>query len=79
MAFTNNYSTSFRWWDFICGTDTKYREYRKKIAKAKAENKNATKEEHKKWEQKLLDEVEEEGIRAEAIAEGSAEQEKKTN
>ncbi|KAF8881606.1 C-4 methyl sterol oxidase [Infundibulicybe gibba] len=51
MAFTNNFSTSFRWWDRIFGTDTKYQEYRAC---------------------KLMAEVEAEGIRAEAEAEGSA-------
>ncbi|KAJ1961527.1 C-4 sterol methyl oxidase [Dispira parvispora] len=29
MAFVNNYSTSFRWWDYLCGTDGKYRAWRK--------------------------------------------------
>ncbi|KAJ1926297.1 C-4 sterol methyl oxidase [Tieghemiomyces parasiticus] len=39
MAFVNNYSTSFRWWDYLCGTDLKYRAWRKehdhKLAAAK--------------------------------------------
>ncbi|CAG8468331.1 9430_t:CDS:2, partial [Ambispora gerdemannii] len=30
MAFVNCYSTSFRWWDYLCGTDSKYQAYRKK-------------------------------------------------
>jgi len=30
QAFVNNYATSFRWWDYIFGTDTKYRAYRKR-------------------------------------------------
>ncbi|KAF7729019.1 C-4 sterol methyl oxidase [Apophysomyces ossiformis] len=29
QAFTGNYASSFRWWDYIFGTDKKYREYRK--------------------------------------------------
>lgn len=69
MAFTNNYSTSFRWWDWLCGTDTKYREYKKKVEAAKAAMKNATKEQQDAIERKLMDEVEKEGIKAEAEAE----------
>ncbi|RUP45202.1 C-4 methylsterol oxidase [Jimgerdemannia flammicorona] len=34
-AFVNNFSTSFRWWDFMFGTDTKYRAFRKKQADEK--------------------------------------------
>lgn len=37
MAFVNNYSTSFRWWDHLLGTDTKYQAYRKRVSAAKAE------------------------------------------
>ena len=69
MAFTNNYSTSFRWWDWAFGTDTKYREYRKKVKAAKAAMKNATQEERDAFERKLIDEVEKDGIKAEAEAE----------
>ncbi|EDR13647.1 C4-methyl sterol oxidase [Laccaria bicolor S238N-H82] len=72
MAFTNNFSTSFRWWDRIFGTDDKYRQYRARVKAAKNAMKNASKEEQEKMEQKLKDEVEAEGIRAEAEAEGSA-------
>jgi methylsterol monooxygenase len=69
MAFTNNYSTSFRWWDRIFGTDDKYRAYRKRLTTAKASMKSSSKEDHKALEQKILDEVEAEGIRAEAAVE----------
>ncbi|KAG5651874.1 hypothetical protein H0H81_007094 [Sphagnurus paluster] len=72
MAFTNNFSTSFRWWDRIFGTDNKYQEYRAKVKAAKAAMKNATKEQQDAIEKKLMAEVEAEGIRAEAEAEGSA-------
>lgn len=65
MAFTNNFSTSFRWWDYIFGTDAKYRVYRAKLAAQKAALKGASKEEILALEQKLMDEVEAEGIRAE--------------
>jgi methylsterol monooxygenase len=69
MAFTNNYSTSFRWCDRIFGTDDKYRAYRKRLATAKASMKSSSKEDHKALEQQILDEVEAEGIRAEAAVE----------
>lgn len=69
MAFTNNYSTSFRWWDAIFGTDDKYREYRAKVKAAKASMKNASAEDLKKFEEKLMEEVEQEGLRAEAEVE----------
>lgn len=69
MAFTNNFSTSFRWWDHIFGTDNKYREYRARVKTAKKAMKNATKEQQIIIEQKLMAEVEAEGIKAEAEAE----------
>ncbi|TDL20421.1 C4-methyl sterol oxidase [Rickenella mellea] len=70
MAFTNNFSTSFRWLDYLFGTDDKYREYRAKLAKAKAALKNPSKEETKRLEADLLKQTEIEGERAEAAAEG---------
>ncbi|KAL7411095.1 hypothetical protein BDY24DRAFT_397705 [Mrakia frigida] len=36
MAFVNNFSTSFRWWDHWLGTDLKYQAYRKRIEASKA-------------------------------------------
>ncbi|KAF7328927.1 Methylsterol monooxygenase [Mycena venus] len=66
MAFTNNFSTSFRWWDRMLGTDTKYLEYRARVKAAKAAIKNASQDERDKMEQKLMAEVEAEGVRAEA-------------
>jgi methylsterol monooxygenase len=70
MAFTNNYSTSFRWCDRIFGTDDKYRAYKKRLADAKARMKIGTsKEDEKALEQKMLDEVVAEGLRAEAEVE----------
>jgi methylsterol monooxygenase len=71
MAFTNNYSTSFRWWDRILGTDDKYRAYRKKVDAAKAAMKNASKEDKEEMERNMMAEVEAEGLEAEARAEGS--------
>jgi methylsterol monooxygenase len=32
QAFVNNFSTSFRWWDWTLGTDTRYRTFRKRQA-----------------------------------------------
>ncbi|KAK7048168.1 C-4 methylsterol oxidase [Favolaschia claudopus] len=66
MAFTNNFSTSFRWWDRVLGTDDKYRAYRKRVQAAKAAKKNASKEELDQMEQKLMAEFEADGLRAEA-------------
>jgi methylsterol monooxygenase len=70
MAFTNNFSTSFRWWDSIFGTDKQYREYKKKLSAAKAAMKGASKAQREAAEKELLDEIEKEGLRAEAAAEG---------
>ncbi|KAL4252603.1 DHA14-like major facilitator [Pleurotus pulmonarius] len=67
MAFINNFSTSFRWWDTIFGTDEKYRQYRARVKAMK--KKNVDKEEFAKLEQKLLEQVEREGIVAEREAE----------
>jgi len=78
MAFTNNYSTSFRWWDRIFGTDDKYLAYRKRLATAKASMKSSSKEDHKALEQQILDEVEAEGIRAEAAVEAGGKKTTKT-
>ncbi|KAF8896860.1 C-4 methyl sterol oxidase [Gymnopilus junonius] len=65
MAFTNNFSTSFRWWDRIFGTDDKYRAYRAKVKAMKSISKG----EREALEKKLMAEVEAEGIKAEAEAE----------
>ncbi|KAL1748321.1 hypothetical protein HDZ31DRAFT_29963 [Schizophyllum fasciatum] len=70
MAFTNNFSTSFRWWDYLLGTDDKYRAYRARVRAAKA--KGVTAEEMRQMERELMDEVEKEGIAAEAEVERSA-------
>ena len=71
MAFTNNFSTSFRWWDRIFGTDIKYREYRARVnAMMRKMGGGCTKEQQAAIEHKLLEEVEAEGLRAAAEAEG---------
>lgn len=41
QAFVNCYSTSFRWWDYMLGTDNKYHAYRARVASAKAEDRDA--------------------------------------
>jgi methylsterol monooxygenase len=72
MSFTNNFSTSFRWCDRLFGTDTKYREYRARVQASKSAMKSASKDERALMEQKLIDEVTVEGLKAEAEIEGSA-------
>ena len=67
MAFVNNYSTSFRWCDYLLGTDDKYREYRKRVSAMK--KLNLSKEEYEAAERKMIAEAEQEGLRAEAEVE----------
>jgi methylsterol monooxygenase len=63
MAFTNNFSTSFRCWDRIFGTDIKYRKYRARVnAMVMKMGGDSTKEQKAAIEHKLL-EVEAEGRR----------------
>ena len=69
-----NYATSFRYLDFIFGTDNKYRAYRAKVAaeKAKAVQKlhhELTEAEEDAIENRILAETEAEGMRAEKAAE----------
>jgi len=64
MAFVNNFATSFRWCDMLFGTDTKYHEHVKRVKAAKKSAKNH--DEYLIMEQKLMDETEAEGARAEA-------------
>ena len=64
MAFVNNFSTSFRWFDRMFGTDDKYREYRKRVNEMK--KLNLSKEEYEAMERKMIQEAEQEGLRAEA-------------
>ncbi|KAF8261109.1 C-4 methyl sterol oxidase [Lactarius quietus] len=70
MAFVNNFSTSFRWWDRILGTDSKYRAYRQRISAAT----RGLDEAHRKVvEDKLVAEEEEAGFAAEKEVERKAE------
>jgi len=62
MAFVNCYSTSFRWWDYMLGTDNKYKAYKARVAAAKPSQREAI-------EKAELAEVEKEGIKAERLAE----------
>ncbi|KAK0473579.1 C-4 methyl sterol oxidase [Armillaria novae-zelandiae] len=71
MSFTNNFSTSFRWWDRLFGTDTNYLKHCERVRAAHAANKNATPEERLEIERKLMEEVEAEGLAAEAEVERS--------
>eukprot|EP01117_Protostelium_nocturnum_P011572 TRINITY_DN419_c0_g1_i1.p1 TRINITY_DN419_c0_g1~~TRINITY_DN419_c0_g1_i1.p1 ORF type:complete len:285 (+),score=101.43 TRINITY_DN419_c0_g1_i1:155-1009(+) len=48
QAFVNCYSTSFRWWDHIMGTDLKYKAFREKQLQEKfVQNKDSLKEKTK--------------------------------
>ncbi|KAF8147780.1 C4-methyl sterol oxidase [Mycena galopus ATCC 62051] len=76
MAFTNNFSTSFRWWDRMLGTDNKYREYRARVKASRVAIKNGSEEERDMMEQKLMAEIEAEGVRAEAEVLRSMEKQK---
>ena len=67
MAFVNNFATSFRWCDWLFGTDTKYHEYRAKINAAKA--RGLSKEEFEQLELRLNEQAEKEGVEAEKVAE----------
>ncbi|KAF8315796.1 putative ERG25-C-4 methyl sterol oxidase [Cantharellus anzutake] len=64
MAFTNNYSTSFRYLDYIFGTDNKYRAYKARVAAAAKAGQNRA-----EVEKRLLEETEREGQLAEHEAE----------
>jgi methylsterol monooxygenase len=70
MAFVNCYSTSFRWWDFCLGTDSKYHAYKARVAAAKATEREAV-------NAKELEEIEKEGQRAEREVESYAKKGKK--
>ena len=72
MAFVNNFSTSFRWCDYIMGTDDKYHDYVKNIKAVKQAAKSP--EELKALEKKLVSETEAEGLRAEAEVEAYGKQ-----
>ncbi|PBL02770.1 hypothetical protein ARMGADRAFT_1023943 [Armillaria gallica] len=71
MTFTNNFSSSFRWWDRIFGTDTNYIKVKARLRAAKYANKNATEEERLAYERKVMAQVEAEGLAAEAAVENS--------
>ena len=74
MSFVNNFSTSFRWCDYIMGTDDKYHDYVKRVTALKKAAKNP--DELKALEQKLVSEAEAEGLRAEAEVEAYGKQKK---
>jgi methylsterol monooxygenase len=63
MSFTNNFSTSFRWWDRVFGTDDKFRAYKRR---KKLQGGGAL------IQKQLLEEVEREGKRVEREVEGRA-------
>ncbi|EJD06589.1 C4-methyl sterol oxidase [Fomitiporia mediterranea MF3/22] len=71
MAFMDNFASSFRYLDFIFGTDERYRAHKAKLNKMKeaASKSGASREEQEAMEQKLMEESERIGIAAEAKAE----------
>ncbi|KAF9267193.1 C4-methyl sterol oxidase [Marasmius fiardii PR-910] len=66
MAFTNNYATSFRWWDRFFGTDDKYHAYQRRLSEAKKRAKTGGRDELLRIEKELLDDVLAEGAKEEA-------------
>ncbi|KAI0052217.1 C-4 methyl sterol oxidase [Auriscalpium vulgare] len=68
MAFVNNFSTSFRWWDRVLGTDDKYLAYRERVKAAKdaAKAKGLNSAQWKEVEDRMVKEAEAEGVRAES-------------
>ena len=73
MAFVNNFSTSFRWWDLMLGTDTKYRAYRQRVSAA---TKGLDEAQRKAVEEKLVAEEEVAGLAAEKEVERRADSKK---
>jgi len=73
MAFVNNFSTSFRWWDRILGTDKKYQAYRERM---RAATKGLDAAHRKAVEEKMVAEEEEAGFAAEKEVERLAEDKK---
>jgi methylsterol monooxygenase len=70
MAFVNNFSTSFRWWDRLLGTDKKYLAYRERM---RAATKGLDAAKRKAVEEKMVAEEEEAGFAAEKEVERQAE------
>lgn len=79
MAFVNNFSTSFRWWDRVLGTDDKYLAYRSRMQAAmkEARAKGLSVQQMKEVEERMVKEAEAEGVRAEAEVERLGEKGKK--
>jgi len=70
MAFVNNFSTSFRWWDRLLGTDKKYLAYRERM---RAATKGLDAVQRKAVEEKMVVEEEQAGFAAEKEVERQAE------
>lgn len=41
-VFLGNYSSTFRWWDWVCGTDRRYNNYKQRLAAQKQEQETAS-------------------------------------
>jgi len=61
MTFNSCFSTSFRWWDYMLGTDVKYHAYKARVAAAKAKGLASEAKE-------MREAAEIEGLRAERFA-----------
>jgi methylsterol monooxygenase len=70
MVFVKNFSTSFRWWDRLLGTDKKYLVYREWVHAA---TKGLDAAQRKAVEEKMVVAEEEAGFAAEKEVERQAE------
>ena len=71
MAFMDNFSSSFRYLDFIFGTDERYKAHKAKLRKMRdaAKQRGASEKDFAEIEQRLNEESEAIGTAAEAEAE----------
>ena len=71
MAFMDNFASSFRYLDFIFGTDERFRAHKAKLRKAKqaAAQRGASREEQDAIERKFNEESQRIGLAVEAQAE----------
>lgn len=71
MAFMDNFSSSFRYLDFIFGTDERYKSHKAKLQKMRdaAKQRGASEKEYAEIEQRLNEESEAIGTAAEVVAE----------
>jgi methylsterol monooxygenase len=75
MAFVNNFSTSFRWWDRMFGTDDRYLAYRSRMREQlkAARAKGLSPDQMRELEHSMIEQAEKEGVEAERQVESRAE------